>query len=828
MSTELTHIAALFNPLVQKEVSSILDDFPWSSELAQTLSETIKGGNVDLSDEAIKHLLVDKLVDNEIKVLIESIHKYKDITSKEDIKIIAQSIFEYYQTQRIQSILNDYQSNPDIGIFLNHMREVPTELSSEFEIKTLGGLNPREVFEREIGGTDNVLPSTIRIVREATPFNGYLPGQVVMVVAPPGCMTGDTVVPLLDGTEMTLEELYKSGRENIGVYSSDQNGNVKASVAKKCVLTKYVNRLVHIELDDGTILKVTEEHPMLLIDGQFKRADQLASGDSLMNMSKDICYAKGYGKYNWHVGYEMTKNSFGQAVPTHYLTAEYLKVKKPELFEEDNLVIHHNCVKIDDKGQKYFDKLNNDPEYIIPMGRSDHNNLHRKFILENGPEDKRQAILNHLSQNGQITWDKALQYKKNHGKLPDHYVQPCQHLSVETEFTSEYISARNTKNWQCQEYREKMLDVLKTNGKKTASQFNSIDSNLNGQRSKCFGVMKYVNHLIKNKVITSFHELTEYIYNSNRVDSDGNYVISPRTPKWSSALKYYNNDIQKMFMDGLTYSNHTIKSVKIVDYDHPIPVYDLLEVDLYSCYAVKCKDGSYVFSHNTGKSAFIMQEVANMAIGGSKVLMLILGDLMEYDIITRFVALVSNTKYYEVAINPDKYFTDEIKEVANNIDFVVTPAKSLSSTMILELLNNSKKRYDVVVVDYDSNVKTTSESMYEAGGELYDILTSVTRPKDQPYRLVFVACQPNKMYWDYEELPEESAGESSRKQHNVDLMITIGRAKSNNEKTKIGRIAIPKVRRGNAGASMPYRVTESGEFIEIEESVYKRSKSYSA
>lgn len=412
-STELTRVASIFNEKIYKEISTLLVDFPWETDVAKLIGNTVLNNGPDLSVDAIKALVSEKLIPTEIEPLVLNIEKYRKIDTVEDIRIISNSIFSYYQTRKLQKAIDKYAINNNIPELIKTVKDIPEEFNPEVTIKTLGDLDPEEVRNRELGGENNILPTTLNVIKESTPYGGYLPGQVVAVTAPPG----------------------------------------------------------------------------------------------------------------------------------------------------------------------------------------------------------------------------------------------------------------------------------------------------------------------------------------------------------------------------------------------------------------------------VGKSAFMLQEIICQAVNGYSILMIVLGDLMEYDIITRYTAFLTKTKYYEVALSPEKYFTDDVKEVARNIDIIVTPSKSMTSQKILETVKNSKKRYDVVVVDYDSNVKTTSDNMYDAGGELYDKLTEIARPKDQPSRLVFVACQPKIQFWDYEELPEEALGESSRKQHNIDIMITIGKAHTQPGK-RAGIIALPKVRRGTAGLKAYYSVSESGEFTEINASVYKASKTY--
>lgn len=226
-----------------------------------------------------------------------------------------------------------------------------------------------------------------------------------------------------------------------------------------------------------------------------------------------------------------------------------------------------------------------------------------------------------------------------------------------------------------------------------------------------------------------------------------------------------------------------------------------------------------------GKSAAMLQEVLYFVSQGKSGLYIALGDLMRFDFLTRSISVLTGIKYSKVVAEYKKHYNDNIREVLNGLDLITMPSRSLSGDDILEYVENSAKRYDFVVVDYDSNVKVEEgDSMYENGGKLYDILTAVARPVSQSARLVFVACQPKIQYWDDEELGIESSGESARKQQNIDMMITLGlNSKSDHH---CGIMQVAKCRRGKDGIKTPWRMTDSGNIEEIGRDVYTRLRSY--
>lgn len=99
-----------------------------------------------------------------------------------------------------------------------------------------------------------------------------------------GCFTGDTKVSLLDGREVSFEDLEKEyGVEGyFWVYSCDKNSNVVPGLAHNVHKTKVAKKLCVVTLDNGEVIKCTPDHLFLTRSGEYKRADNLQENESLM------------------------------------------------------------------------------------------------------------------------------------------------------------------------------------------------------------------------------------------------------------------------------------------------------------------------------------------------------------------------------------------------------------------------------------------------------------------------------------------------------------------------------------------------------------------
>ena len=94
------------------------------------------------------------------------------------------------------------------------------------------------------------------------------------------CLVGSTQIVTKLGV-MTLQELCGNTVDVLQYnYTIDQYEYANAPV----VLTKYVTDTIRIELDDGSIFEGTPDHRVMLIDGTYKRLDELTEDDEVLSL----------------------------------------------------------------------------------------------------------------------------------------------------------------------------------------------------------------------------------------------------------------------------------------------------------------------------------------------------------------------------------------------------------------------------------------------------------------------------------------------------------------------------------------------------------------
>ncbi len=170
------------------------------------------------------------------------------------------------------------------------------------------------------------------------------------------CFTGDTKVPLLDGTERTFKELADDvTMPAFWVYSCDSEGNVVPGLAHSARMTRSQADLVKVTLDNGETIRCTHDHRFMLRDGAYCEAARLQSGDSLMPLYRKLGVKQ-------MKGYEQVYNPATKKWRyTHRVSAAFAHGGRYK-----GEVVHHAD----------FDKRNNAPENLEIMSWEAHTALH--------------------------------------------------------------------------------------------------------------------------------------------------------------------------------------------------------------------------------------------------------------------------------------------------------------------------------------------------------------------------------------------------------------------------------------------------------------------
>ena len=240
------------------------------------------------------------------------------------------------------------------------------------------------------------------------------------------CLSGDTLVSLVDGRELSIENIvseFNTGKENFVYTVNEQSGKIEAKKILNAFCSGRVARLIKITLDNGETILCTPEHRIMLRNGVYCEAKDLLVDDSLMPLYRKISGGRMHG---YRLYYEPFEDCW------HY---EHRKFAT-EILDEKYLVHHKDCVK-----------TNNNPTNLIWMSKSAHVGIHAK--LQTG------------AQSADARKKRSLSVKKYHDegkKTTDYWTRYHKDLSPEEAYNFHVeIERKNA------EYKSRVSDLLGIN-----------------------------------------------------------------------------------------------------------------------------------------------------------------------------------------------------------------------------------------------------------------------------------------------------------------------------------------------------------------------------
>lgn len=175
---------------------------------------------------------------------------------------------------------------------------IPEQMKINYKLET-PMVNTNNLMEKI---NDKILPGITLRYQQVEGIKRAIKLKRTLLQLATGCFTGETRVPLTDGTVPRFDELIKDFT-NKYVFTSTPNGYPDISKIKSVHITKYVNKILEIKLDDSSIIRCTENHPFMLRNGTYKEAKDLKKSDSLMpyncifdkkNKLKNKCIGSNY------------------------------------------------------------------------------------------------------------------------------------------------------------------------------------------------------------------------------------------------------------------------------------------------------------------------------------------------------------------------------------------------------------------------------------------------------------------------------------------------------------------------------------------------------
>lgn len=215
----------------------------------------------------------------------------------------------------------------------------------------------------------------------------------------------------------------------------------------------------------------------------------------------------------------------------------------------------------------------------------------------------------------------------------------------------------------------------------------------------------------------------------------------------------------------------------------------------------------------TGKTLISMTIAFNLARDGEDVIYYCLGDMTEKDFVQRFVALARNISFADAHKDIRNSFEYLVSLLGRKLTLRVVPAGELDAdTIVTDTLRGG---FTVAIIDYDGNLKGASDgdSMYNTFGNIYNTLTKLTLSGVS----LFVDAQPKVYAWN-QQIEMSDIGESSKKQHAADWIMTISNVNPDCP-NHLYTMKLVKARRGEVG-NKDYVIRIQGNFHVIEKGLY--------
>ena len=147
------------------------------------------------------------------------------------------------------------------------------------------------------------------------------------------CLTGDVKV-VTDKGILTLEKLSKL-KETFRVASLSNEGTITLSDYTCCMQTQMTNELYVITLDNGYIIKGTDQHKLLLSKQRYKKFKNIVVGDEIYGCDRNLKVIK---TNKLHLNYLEPMYDIVDAYPYNNFLID----------TDDNYIVSHNCMMMDE------------------------------------------------------------------------------------------------------------------------------------------------------------------------------------------------------------------------------------------------------------------------------------------------------------------------------------------------------------------------------------------------------------------------------------------------------------------------------------------------
>ncbi|MGI8641189.1 MAG: ribonucleotide reductase N-terminal alpha domain-containing protein, partial [Pyrinomonadaceae bacterium] len=232
-----------------------------------------------------------------------------------------------------------------------------------------------DIWNRIIASAHKYAEPGIAFIDQVNRHNHMMASMGPIYASNP-CVTAETLVAVADGRgNVPIKELAEAGQD-VPVYALNERGQIVIRTMRNPRITGHKKAVYKVTLDDGSIIRATANHKLLIRGGDYKRVDELQKGDSLHIMTrfhaslKDL-FPTANSRSQDYVWVNTSEQKTNKA--EHRLIAQFHQNLK---YIPSGYIVHH----------KDFNAQNNSPENLQVMSVQAHDRLHGDLMKgENNP-----------------------------------------------------------------------------------------------------------------------------------------------------------------------------------------------------------------------------------------------------------------------------------------------------------------------------------------------------------------------------------------------------------------------------------------------------------
>lgn len=390
------------------------------------------------------------------------------------------------------------------------------------------------------------------------------------------CVTGDTEIPLMDGSVKTVADLCLFGYEGCYVYTWNEQKHSVEPGEIEGIQYSGEKRVYEITLDNGKVFKCTGNHKFLNRNNKWVLTKDLKVGDSLMPFERFVEDKTAKGVKSYEKVIIPSKNSVVNSEYTHRLSALWKygrKYKAPVKNMNERVryeVIHHK------DGNKY----NNNPTNLIYLDSKTHLDYHTKFArkqlklyneaYKNGVKEVVDSIKNRLRKGSVNRWSDEQQHKLASERMSSRNLQDNYASKISVAFWNSEKGALLKENLRIKQREKNLknnpsarLDISKERFIETLKDsfsLREVERKLNCSRCYIINKLKFynINHKDILKKVTE-EEVRHILSCGYTIDEcASNTCIKVKT------LKAWCNKFDINTKDEIKY-NHKIVSIKLLE-----------------------------------------------------------------------------------------------------------------------------------------------------------------------------------------------------------------------------------------------------------------------